>query len=132
MSRFCVPSAVMTEARSSAERSLEMNASIKHSSCIPRLKGSGEVSLAIMENRMQILLEARKALTAFTLYHRVQDGKDVRCMHCGNVWTGELHGHRRLYSSDPPEPPIHKEGCPVPAASRVIKSIDAALVTNGS
>lgn len=76
---------------------------------------------------MKVLIEARKSLVSFTQYHRVQDGSVVRCMHCGNVWTGELHGHRRLYRSDPKEPPIHKDGCPVLEASKVIKSIDAAL-----
>lgn len=76
---------------------------------------------------MKVLIDARKSLVAFTQYHREQDGGVIRCMHCGNVWTGELHGHRRLYRSDPPEPPIHKEGCPIPEASKVIKAIDAVL-----
>ncbi len=71
---------------------------------------------------------ARESLAVFSLYHREldMDGK-TRCMHCGNVWTGELHGHRRLWESDPIEPPIHKEGCPVPVAGAIIKAIDAEL-----
>lgn len=80
-----------------------------------------------IERLTTAISEARKALADFCLNHRQSGKPHPFCMHCGNQWTGELHGHRRLYPNDPHEPPIHKEGCPVLAGNDAIKQIDEAM-----
>lgn len=70
--------------------------------------------------------ELRRALVNFTYRHlnAAKNKKDFdHCMHCGNEWTGELHGNRDFFND---KLPPHKEGCPVLFGNAAIIAYDKA------